>query len=122
MNFNNYKMWLLELSKTFQAKMTAIVHTDADIAKPIMDAIVRLIEKWLQTHQVSKQDYKKVDEMMEEYYRDFNKKNPYARQFDSQLSMWMIHEREYLAGTPHSNGGPPYYFWEQIEDAAAQGV
>ncbi len=93
--------------------------SDAEIAKPIMDAIVRLIEKWLQTQTVSRQDFKKVDEMMEGYYRDFNKKNPHARQFDSQLAMWMIHEREYLPGTPHSNGGPPSYFWDQIEDAAA---
>ncbi len=103
--------------------MTATIRTDANTAKPIMDAVLRLIETWLQTHQVSKQDYKKVDEMMEEYYRDFNKKHPHARQFDSQLSMWMIHEREYLPGTPHNNGGPPYYFWEQIEGAvAAQGA
>jgi hypothetical protein len=91
--------------------------SDAEIAKPIMNAIIRLIETWLQTRTVSKQDFKKVDETMEEYYENFNKKNPHARQFDSHLSMWMIHEREYLPGTPHSNGGPPYYFWEQIEEA-----
>ena len=93
--------------------------SDLENAKPIMNAIIRLIEVWLQTRAVSQQDFKKVDEMMEGYYRDFNKKNPHACEFDSQLSMWMIHEREYLPGTPYSNGGPPYYFWEQIEDAAA---
>ena len=93
--------------------------SDLENAKPIMNAIIRLIEVWLQTRAVSQQDFKKVDEMMEGYYRDFNKKNPHAREFDSQLSMWMIHDREYLPGTPYSNGGPPYYFWDQIEDAAA---
>ena len=95
------------------------VKSDAEIAKPIMDAITRLIEVWLQTRAVSQQDFKKVNETMEEYYRNFKKKNPHAREFDSQLSMWMIHDREYLPGTSYSNGGPPYYFWDQIEDAAA---
>ncbi len=92
-------------------------NTDANTAKPIMDAVLRLIEKWLQTRAVWPSDFKKVDEMMDEYYRDFKKKNPDARPFDSYLSMWMIHEREFLPGTPHSNGGPPSYFWDQIADA-----
>ncbi len=93
------------------------VKSDAEIAKPIMDAIVSLIEMYLRTGNVPKHEYKKVDEMMDNYYADFNKKNPNAGSFDSQLSMWMIHEREFLPGTPYYNGGPPYYFWDEIASA-----
>lgn len=91
--------------------------TDADIAKPIMDAIVHLIETWLKTDTVPKHQFKKVDEMMNNYYANFAKKNPHAGPFDSQLSMWMIHERTFLPGTSYSNGGPPSYFWDEIETA-----
>ena len=91
--------------------------TDAKVAKPIMNAIVCLIEMHLREGAVPNHEFKKVDKMMNNYYIEFSKKNPNAGSFASQLSMWMIHEREFLPGTPYCNGGPPSYFWDLIEDA-----
>ena len=86
-------------------------------AKPIMDAIIRLIETYLKTGAASKHEFKKVSEMMDAYYKEFAKKNPHASAYNSQLAIWMIHEQEFLPGTPYTNGGPPSYFWDEIESA-----
>ncbi len=93
-----------------------VINPDVEAAQPIMDAIVQLIELHLMQKPISKKAYEKLNDQIEAYYADFEKKNPDAEQFDSQLSMWMIHDREFLRGTPYATGGPPYYFFDQIEE------
>lgn len=83
-------------------------------AKPVMNAILRLIERHLRQEKISASEFKKVQEIMNNFEKEFEKKNPQAR--FSPLSDWLLHEQLFLAGTSHASGGPPYYFLDQIEE------
>ncbi len=78
----------------------------------LMKSITRLIERYLRKEPIDPKKIKELNDQIETYYTEYAKKNPSAGPFDSDLAAWMIHEQEYLAGS----GGPPYYFWELIQD------
>ena len=88
-------------------------------AKPVMNAILGLIEGYLRQEKISASEFKKVKEMMDNFETEFQKKK--SRKHFSPLSDWLIHEQLFLAGTPHASGGPPYYFLDQIEDECEGG-
>ncbi len=94
---------------------------DKNAAAPIMKAIVCLIEKWLRRETIKPSEFNELEEQMEMYWDEYEKKNPRAGPYDSYLSAWLIHEQLFLAGTPHASGGPPYYFWDLIEEECAGG-
>lgn len=79
-------------------------------------SITSLIERYLRKEPIDPKKFKELESQMEAYYTEYEKKNKRAKPFDSYLAAWMIHEQEFLAGTPFSSGGPPYYFWELIQD------
>ncbi len=80
-----------------------------------MDAIVKAIEMHLRTGSLPNHIFKKVKDQIDMYYSEFSKKNPNTSAYNSKLAIWMIHEQEFLPGTPYTNGGPPSYFWDEIE-------
>ncbi len=84
--------------------------------KKIMEAITGLIERYLRHESILLKDFEAVDKMMESYYKEYAKKNPRAKPFDSSLAAWMIHEQMFLGGTEFASGGTPGYFWDLIED------
>ena len=89
--------------------------------KIIIKAVLTLIERYLRHETISPAEFSKVEEQMEMYWDEYEKKNPNAGPFDSPLSAWMIHEQPFLAGTPHASGGTPSYFWDLIQDECTGG-
>lgn len=94
---------------------------DKKNAAPVMKAIVGLIEKWLQRETISADEFDKMQDQIDMYYKEYEKKHPRAKTFDSYLACWLIHEQPFLAGTPHASGGTPGYFLECIEDEMSGG-
>lgn len=88
-------------------------------AKPVMNAIISLIERYLRQKKISASEFKKVLEMMDNFEAEFEKKNP-GKSF-SPLSDWLIHEQLFLVGTPHASGGTPSYFLDLIDDECEGG-
>ena len=90
-------------------------------AKPIMKAIVALIERYLRHETIPLSEFKKVQETMDNYWTEYEKKHPRAKPFDSHLSAWLIYEQPFLAGTAFSSGGTPSYFLDLIEEECEGG-
>ncbi len=88
----------------------------------LMKSITSLIERYLRKEPIDPKKFKELEAQIEAYYTDYEKRHPRARNTGSDLAAWMIHEQMFLAGTPFSSGGPPYYFWELIQDECDGGA